>query len=266
MQFTYETHMINDRLMPFVYHVDRVNKMTALLPNYHTNIELLFCIEGCGNVICDSHRYDFAPGDIVVINSNILHKVESQDSVRYYCLIVDEEFCSSNGIDVSKVFFDTRIIDPEVRQAYESVCRAFASREETKAVAVRYCILGLLLVLLRKYSSPVNETVQKNALATGKRIKKVVEYIQGNLSSGITLDDISSHIGISKFHLSRDFKKFTGNTIFEYINMSRCKTAAVLIASGMSVSAAAVECGFENMSYFSRTYKKYMGKLPSADM
>ena len=63
--------------------------------------------------------------------------------------------------------------------------------------------------------------------------------------------------------MSRDFKKYTGNTVFEYINISRCKTAATLIASGMSVSAAANECGFENLSYFSRTYKKYMGKLPS---
>jgi AraC-like DNA-binding protein len=240
--------------------------MTALLPNYHANIELLFCIEGCGSVICDSHRYDFAPGDIAVINSNTLHKVESDDCVRYYCLIVDEEFCFSNGIDVSKISFDARIIDPEVRSAFEAVCKAFASREETKVVDVRYCVLGLLLILLRKYSSPVNEIVQKNTLAAGKRIKKVVEYIQGNLNTNITLDDISKHIGISKFHLSRDFKKFTGNTIFEYINMSRCNTAAILIAGGMSVSAAAVECGFENMSYFSRTYKKYMGKLPSADM
>ena len=37
-----------------------------------------------------------------------------------------------------------------------------------------------------------------------------------------------------------------------------------LIESGMSVSAAALSCGFENMSYFSRTYKKYTGTLPSS--
>ena len=266
MQFTYETHMINNRLMPFVYHIDRVNKMTTPLPNYHTNIELLFCIEGSGNVICDSHRYDFVSGDIVVINSNTLHKVESEEGVRYYCLIIDEEFCSSNGIDISKISFDARIIDIEVKSAFESVCKAFASKEESKIINVRYCVLGLLLTLMRKHSRPVDETVQKSALTTGKRIKKVVEYIHGNLSTSISLDDISKHIGISKFHLSRDFKKFTGNTIFEYINMSRCKMAAVLIASGMSVSSAAEECGFENMSYFSRTYKKHMGKLPSADL
>ena len=45
--------------------------------------------------------------------------------------------------------------------------------------------------------------------------------------------------------------------------MMRCKESKRLIKEGMSVSAAALSCGFENMSYFTKTYKKYMGALPS---
>lgn len=263
MQYTYEAHIINNRLMPFVFHRDRVTNLTEGIPNYHTNIELLFCFEGKGEVICGAQSYEFGVGDIIVINSNLLHKVKSKDLVRYYCLIVDEEFCMANGIDCSKLRFEPHIDTKEVRDAYLEVCNAFASRESTKIVSVRYAVLGLLLLLIRNYSEPISENAYKNDITTSKRIKKIVEYIQSNLSGTITLDDISECVGISKFHLSRDFKKYTGNTVFEYINISRCKTAATLIASGMSVSAAANECGFENLSYFSRTYKKYMGKLPS---
>jgi len=263
MQYTYEAHILNDSLLPFVYHLDRVTKLTAHLPNYHSNIELLFCIEGEGSVICGAQKYSFCVGDIIVINSNTLHKVESDNMVRYFCLIIDEEFCLSNGIDVSKLCFDTHIQSEDVKNAYNNVCKAYASRSDAKVPAVRHAVLGLLLMLVTGFSSPVDENMHKSDYVNAKRIKKIVEYIQSNLKSSITLDDISSHIGISKYHLSRDFKKFTGSTIFEYINISRCKTAAALIAGGMNVSSAASECGFENMSYFSRTYKKYMGTLPS---
>ena len=262
MQYTYEAHIINNRLLPFVYHIDRVTDSSGL-PNYHTNIELLFCFEGEGEVICDAQTYRFSVGDVIVINSNLLHKVISNKLVRYYCLIVDESFCNQNGIDITGHVFDARIDDDEVRNAYAAVCSAYASKEESKTIAVRYAVLGLLLTLNRRFSKKVDETSSKNDVKNAQRIKKVVEYIHSNLNYNISLDDISEYVGISKYHLSRDFKKFTGNTIFEYLNISRCKTAAMLISGGMSVSVAANECGFENLSYFSRTFKKYMGKLPS---
>ena len=263
MKYRYEEHILNNKLLPFLFHRDRVTNMSNLFPNFHTNIELLFCFEGRGTAVCGMNNYDFEVGDIIVINSNVLHNVYSEDYVRYYCLIVDKDFCSSNGIDINENSFVTHIRCEKARQLYTEVCNAYASTHENKIVSIRHAVLGLLLHLIMNYSTKTSEKDLKNDLIFAERIKKVVEYIQGNLDRTISLDEISDHIGISKFHLSRDFKKFTGNTIFEYINISRCKTAAALIAGGMSVSAAANECGFENLSYFSRTYKKYIGKLPS---
>ena len=70
-------------------------------------------------------------------------------------------------------------------------------------------------------------------------------------------------MGISKYYLSREFKSFTGRTIFDTINTFRCADAKHLISKGATVSEAAAACGLENLSYFSRTFKKYVGKLPS---
>lgn len=263
MKYSYEAHLYNNKLLPFLFHIDRVTSVSATVPNYHTNIELLFCIEGKGNVICGSNNYDFSTGDVVVINTNEMHNVISDDYVRYYCLIVDDEFCLSNGIDISRLHFESHITSKQVCDSYRQVTNAFASREDNKILSIRYNILGLLLLLVNNHSETVSSDYHKNDYVTVKRIKNVVEYIHSNLDSDICLDKIAQHIGISKYHLSRDFKKFTGNTIFEYINIARCKTASALIAGGMSVSLAAAECGFENLSYFSRTFKKYMGTLPS---
>lgn len=63
----------------------------------------------------------------------------------------------------------------------------------------------------------------------------------------LSLDDIADHIGISKFSLSREFKKLTGNTVVSFINILRCSEAKRLMEKGMSVSSAAYACGFENL-------------------
>ena len=69
---------------------------------------------------------------------------------------------------------------------------------------------------------------------------------------------------LSKYYFCRIFKNITGSTVIKYLNMYRCMKARELLSSGKyTVSEAALECGFENMSYFSKTYKAYSGSVPS---
>ena len=82
----------------------------------------------------------------------------------------------------------------------------------------------------------------------------------------ITIDDLSQFAGYSRAHLSRQFKKATGLSIVEYINYIRCTNAhTMLVGENKTVSEVALECGFSNMSYFSKIYKRVIGKLPSVD-
>ena len=79
----------------------------------------------------------------------------------------------------------------------------------------------------------------------------------------LSLDTLASLCGVTKFHLMRQFKQYTGQTIFSYLNHLRCQNAELLIAEGNSITEAAYASGFESLSYFSRTYKKHMGTAPS---
>ena len=94
-------------------------------------------------------------------------------------------------------------------------------------------------------------------------MKKAIAYIHTHLSEPITLDTLAAHVGIGKFHLSRRFKAFTGKTVVQVITLMRCTEARRLMEGGLSVSAAAASCGFENLSYFTRTFKSLLGILPS---
>ena len=89
-------------------------------------------------------------------------------------------------------------------------------------------------------------------------------YMEYRYNEQIGLDDLAKFCGITKHHLSREFKRFTGQTVLTYLNTLRCKSAEVCLSEGMSVTETAFECGFESVSYFSRTYKKIMGAPPSA--
>jgi AraC-like DNA-binding protein len=58
----------------------------------------------------------------------------------------------------------------------------------------------------------------------------------------------------------------TGKTLVEYINIVRCEHARELLSSGsFNVGESAEQCGFQDISYFSRIYKKYIGILPSEE-
>jgi AraC-like DNA-binding protein len=96
------------------------------------------------------------------------------------------------------------------------------------------------------------------------RIKKVLTYIDENLSTKLTLDSLAAIINMSRFHFCRFFKKYTSMSPIEYINTRRIDEAEKLLKHrDYSVTEAALEVGFENLSYFTKQFKKYKNSLPS---
>ena len=97
----------------------------------------------------------------------------------------------------------------------------------------------------------------------GELVKTAVIYIRKHLTEPLALDAIAEHTGVNKHYLSRLFKQVLGKTVFETVRVLRCNEAKRRIEEGMPVAQAAHSCGFENLSYFTRTFKKYYNILPS---
>lgn len=262
--YVYETHSMDNPLLPFIFHRSFVVTQKHSLPNWHENIELLQCTGGKGYIQCGVEVYDFSQGDVFVVNANTPHCICSDGSVIYRCLIIDDSFCSANGIPISTLHFQNTIRDEGMNARFEEINTAFDKCRENKPCAVadvRYAVLGLLRALCADY---IVDKPASSSSAANEHVKKAMTYIRKNISKPLTLDEISGYAGVSKYHLSREFKAFTGKTIVQTVNLIRCTEAKRLMESGMSVSAAAAACGFENLSYFSRTFKKLFRKLPSA--
>lgn len=262
-QLVYETHIINDPLIPIITHIDTREAGEKYAPNWHINLELLLCISGEGKVNCEGVEYSFSEGDLFVVNSNELHSVYSDSEVRYYCLIVDRDFCKENGIDTDYVRFCEVVKNETVAEKFRKVCDVYSASDICRGTRIRCAVLELLIDLRISYTESRIGSGESERDPGIERIKKAIMYIRQNLAKTFTLDEIADYVGISKFYLTREFKRITGQTLFEHINVVRCKEAKRLIAEGMSVSEAARSCGYENMSYFSRTYKKCIGTLPT---
>lgn len=263
--YIYETHSIRDPLLPFIFHKRfDVSERDHFALNWHKNIELLYCIGGSGYVRCGLERTAFSQGDLFVVNADIPHDVGSDCLVSYRCLIVDDSFCEDNGIPIGRLRFRPLIRDEKMGRLFEAVTEAFDRRDSGRICAVadiRFAVLDLIRNLCAAYGASEYGSTQKVSIA---HVKKALTYIRAHMAEPISLEAMAGFVGISKFHLSHIFKEFTGQRIIETVNLIRCAEARRLIEEGMGVSAAAAACGFENLSYFSRTFRRICGILPSA--
>jgi two-component system, response regulator YesN len=95
-------------------------------------------------------------------------------------------------------------------------------------------------------------------------VGKAIKYIRDNYSNDISLRDAVEYIGISESYLSRLFRIKTNYSFLEYLRFHRLKKALDLMKDqGKRINEIARETGFQDMSYFSRTFRKYIGVAPS---
>lgn len=95
-------------------------------------------------------------------------------------------------------------------------------------------------------------------------ISEVVGYINQNFSRDISLDEISRHAYLSKYHFSRIFKKYTSYSPYQYLIAVRLKHSSLLLqTSSCPIKEIADLCGFKRLDYFSAIFKKKFRCNPS---
>ncbi len=257
----YEAHFLGQKDLPFIFHKDTIAYQSKeCIPNLHLNLELLYFIEGCGSVICDGKTFAVQQGDVAVINSYAIHTVTTTDVARYFCLIVDNDFCIANIADMSELQFVSLIQNDTARTLFEQVVQEFDNRDAFRDAGIQCAVQQLLLFLCRNYSEP-KPTGEKQDSAR-ESVWIAVEFMKQRLGQKLMLEQIAASAGFSKYYFLRLFKAHTGYTVTRYLNLLRCDRAKQLLSSGCAVKEAAVLCGFENLSYFTKVFKTYTGLLP----
>lgn len=93
--------------------------------------------------------------------------------------------------------------------------------------------------------------------------RQAVDYMNSNVSMHLSVADIAEFCNTSEATLKRTFDKYAGIGVHKYFMQIKIKAAAELLQDGVSVSNTAERLGFSSQGYFSATFKRETGKLPS---
>ncbi|MDR0814020.1 MAG: helix-turn-helix domain-containing protein [Oscillospiraceae bacterium] len=92
---------------------------------------------------------------------------------------------------------------------------------------------------------------------------KITNHIKQNCATKLTLDSLAKKVYLSKSYLSSVFKQETGMSLTSYITKVRIeKSKRLLLEENLSLSLIATQCGFNDQSYFTKTFKKVVGVSP----
>ncbi|MBQ9976741.1 MAG: helix-turn-helix transcriptional regulator [Clostridia bacterium] len=249
--------------LPFVLHarLKRTAESLSRESNWHGELEIQLCLDGEGSVLLDGNSINIKKDDIITVNSNVIHYTSTESRLEYLCLIISTSFCRQNGIDTSKLLYDSLIHSELLLEYFKELTDIYGSDSPIRTAKLNHTVLKILIELTEKHSQ-INDLSESTSKAF-ENVKATIRYIREHYAEKFTLDDISKSIYADKFELCRSFKRLSNLTIVQYTNAFRCQRAAELIAEGHSVNDAAWLCGFHNTSFFTKTFKQYMGRLPS---
>lgn len=265
----YEQPIYSDPTLPIVFHADRMDaSRRAVYTNWHAGVEILHCVEGAGQLLVGAESVDFKAGELVVISSNSIHTLHLQDThCLYYCMIVEPQFLAEHGLHVEDVRFAPVIRSETPIEHYRCITRAYAEADPLYKPIVLSHLFMLFVSLLQSHVQPLEEP-QPAVDRRGRRmIAKALEYIREHLCDTMHIEQISRHVGMSKFYFCRMFQAYTGMSVVQHINALKCDYARkLMLENGFNVSEAAHHLGFQQVSYFSKLYKKHLGVLPSSEL
>ncbi len=231
--------------------------------NWHESIEIIYVDDGDGFVICDFQEHSIWRGDIFVINSDVLHSLRTDNYMSYYYLIIDSEFCKYNALNVSNIIFEGKIRDSWSISMFGAILRTYTEKGDFYSAKVRAKVLDFLVHLCEKYGAQISERERRHD-KNFENIRTAIIYIRDNLKEKISVDNLAQMSGMSKYHFIREFKRITHYTPVIYINIARIEMARRLLTEKKySIGEVSELCGFDNLSYFTKTFKKYTGVTPS---
>lgn len=247
--------------------------------HWHNEMEIVYVKKGSGLVELDFEKHTVKAGDMIVVLPGQMHGIYRLEdySMEYENIIFSIDMLISKSNDTlfeeffvpflaGSIVFDHIITEGTPRYAELQSCLDRADAlctdwPEGYKLALKACLFEFLFLLRQSTDISVTRPAQKNM----DRIKTIIKYIETNYQAPISIDEIASVCGFSSSHFMKFFKNTMGTSFIDYLNDYRLSMASrMLLSSDATILMVAADCGYDNLSYFNRLFKKKYGMTPSA--
>ncbi|MEG0691771.1 MAG: AraC family ligand binding domain-containing protein [Oscillospiraceae bacterium] len=207
----YEKHARMDPNFPITFHPAQYgNGSVGFYMHWHEHIEILYFVEGSADMLIDNSQISAKQGDIAVVNSNCMHAMALKPrDCKYHCLIIDKLFFNSFFDPMESVTFNDLIQDKQVSSLLDLIAQEMCDQQEYYKQTVKAYVFLLLSVMSRKFSVAPSNLKDKMGSQKLTMVKNAINYINIHYKENLTIDDIVSHIGFSKYHFCHTFKEYT---------------------------------------------------------
>lgn len=232
--------------------------------HYHNLVCFLALKNAHAKVIINDKEIILEKDKLVVINPNEVHYSISDEKTKdYYVIYLDRQWYKELQNHIYETD-DILALPNEIKN--EDLCNKFFELfdfiyEQNDVIEKE---LNLLEFLKEVFSSYINKDEIIKIDNTTSIAKEFKEYIENNISSKLTLTQISNVLGFSPFHIIRVCKQDFGLSANAYIVNKRVHRAKKLISDGWDIVDAANEVGFYDQSHLSNVFKKVFAITPKA--
>lgn len=283
-----ETRIHGNSLFPFMlYDIQSDATFSERIScHWHEEVEILVIKRGNGQLYLGEEAFPLKTGSICLIPSNVLHLVtcEIGEPLDFYSIVFHPDLLYSLGNDIiqqkflnplfhqgvqfSTLYETSRIINPafawefSLRESLDEIHDAFLKKPYGYELLIKAALLKSCHLMI-SHAIVTQDKVYNDSEYRTVLIKSIMKYLQENYNDAITLEELEKHFNISKGYLCRSFKSVTHMTPFEYLNYFRIsKSTEQLLETDFEISQIALQNGFNNISYFNRTFQRFMHMTP----
>ena len=261
---------------PFsTYHIQNGGQSFQIPVHWHDELEIIYVKSGFLTVNISGENYIGKPGDAFVVSPGNLHFMGSQNgTVDYFTFLFPLKYIAFRSDDmlddklIEPLNSGHLMISPEIKDTVKEQCEQLAGvyaaeidESESKItgqIRKKIILLQFIHELWKKGFIVENDTTGRNTVE-----KEMVSYIQQNYTGKILLREFGEQFHLSEKYISRYFKEHFHITLSRYVTYLRLEHAKQMLQeTDISVTEVAMQSGYQNISYFIRSFKKTYGVSP----
>lgn len=241
----------------------------------HDNYEIYLFLSGGVRYFIEKNSYDLVPGDILLMRPGEIHKATFTSNETYERIVLNFpedvlNMLSARGNELNYCYHSRPHGEKNRLNSNDDEKNELIALFEKFIMVDTYPKMWgmqLKLAIFLEIMVKINRIFSDNTRSipshlNHRRLKPILEYIDQNLNSNLSLKFLQQKFFISSSYLCQIFKQATGSTLHEYIIYKRISRAKQFLINGESAYNAAVKSGFSDYSNFVRAFKKVTGYSP----